>query len=440
MSKTARSGRRRRPRPAESKEPDNTILYIVGGIAGAAAIVGGIGVAATLWERYKKSNDEEAQPTKQLESKSLQERIEKACTEILTKQLKEDTPETTKLRALCDEINMDAEDIDSRLSLARFVRWRTGYIEGVDLAVEHRIVTSLLNFPLDGQDDVTVGNWLRTKFDIAFASKNLVEISRVQKIIKKLTAPAQISEIGHTMYYQISFKLACIYGDWDSVTHFGEKVAELNSVVNNPITGRRESIPLLHTYQTQAQKDPEKNPNWYIMFFRRKMFKTRFQVLYQSQLQFLHWNIVSGRTKYANGQTSIQKLQESLDAKKGESWKNLNMQHQDLWIYGSMCQMRMKTIEEGKCILTGPWNDAEMCLVGLMFYMVKQKPMRIEVTLQLERGEWLPKVAGRNKGAWQWSGQLIFERFLQAGGGVTQDGYQMLSQEVHDIEIVLDDH
>jgi hypothetical protein len=232
-----------------------------------------------------------------------------------------------------------------------------------------------------------------------------------------------------------------LFGDWENITKFGDILVQLQSVVQNPVTGRREQIPLLHSYQTAAQKDPEKHPNWYIMYYRWKMFKSRFQVLYQSQLQFLHWNLVSGRTRYANGSTGIQQLQSQLDAKKEEGWKNLNMQHQDLWIFGSMCQMRLKTIEEGKCILTGPWNDAEMCLVGILFFMVERKPMRIEVTLQVERGEWLPKVPGRNGGAWQWSGQLIFERFYQAGGIQRQkSGYQLISQEVHDVELVLDDH
>lgn len=440
-----RKSRRRKARAAENTEPDNTILYVVGGIAGVAGVLAATGAAFTLYELYKSKNEaiEEKKIVKTLELKTLQERIEKACTEILTKQLKKDTNETKALRDLCDELNMEAEDVECRLALARFLRWRIGYIEGTDLASEFRIVTQLLNFPLEDLDDGMIGNWLRSKFDMAFASKNLVELSRVKKILKTLTPPAQISDISHTMYYQVSFKIACIFGDWENIQLYGDKVAELNSVRNNPMTGRRESIPLLHTYSTEASKDPQRNPNWYMMFFRRKMFKTRFQSLYQSQLQFLHWDLISGRTRYANGQTNVQALQDSLDKKKNEGWKALNLQNQDLWISGALCQMKMKTVEDGVCVLTGPWNDAEMCLVGLMFYMVKGKPLRIETTLQVERGEFIPQGAsGRNKGAWQWNGQLIFERYIQGMGaaGAGEGGYQLLSQEVHDIELVLDDH
>lgn len=336
---------------------------------------------------------------------------------------------------------MEAEDNDCRLSLARFIRWRTGYVKGIDLQEEFRLVQKLLNYSLEGCSDSSIGNWIRTKFEIAFTCKNLVALSRLKKVMQTISAPAEITEIALTQYYQVNFKLACIYGDWDGIEKFGEKVADLTSVVTHPYSGKREAIPIFHSYQTLSAKEPGKSPNWYIMFLRRKMFNTRFQVLYQAQLQFLHWNIVSARTRYSTGQATVAHLQGKLDEKKGEDWKTLKIQEQDLFIFGAMCQMRMKTIEEGTCVLTGPWNDAEMCLVGLMFFVIRDKTMRIEVTLQLERGEWLPKAPGRNKGAWQWAGQLIFERFIQVKDPTSNaSNYTLLAQEVHDMEMLLDDH
>merc|ERR1719499_804089 len=276
---------------------------------------------------------------------------------------------------------------------------------------------------------------------MAFTCKNLTALSRLKKLMETISPPATISEMAQTQYYQINFKLACIYGDWDKIEEFGNKVSELTSVVSNPLNGKRESIPLFHGYQSLAQKEPGKSPNWYIMYLRRKMFKTRFQILYQSQLQFLHWNLVSARTRYHDGQANFPNLQSKLDEKKGEDWKTLKISDQDLWIRGALCQMKLKTVEDGVCVLTGPWNDAEICLVGLMFFAVGGKAMRIEVTLSLDRGEWLAKTPGRNKGAWQWSGQLVFERFIQIPDPNTgQANYQLLSQECHDIEMLLDDH
>eukprot|EP00493_Phyllostaurus_siculus_P022674 UN23008 len=159
----------------------------------------------------------------------------------MTKQPQDkDTPETAKLRSICNEIDIEVEDDEARLSLARFVRWRTTYVKDVNLEEELRLVSQLLNFSIEGHDDAIVGNWIRTKFEIAFACKNIVELRRVEKAIKKLTDPPEITEISQTMYYQTYFKLACLFGDWENITKFGDILVQLQSVVQNPVTGRRE--------------------------------------------------------------------------------------------------------------------------------------------------------------------------------------------------------
>merc|ERR1719336_2520934 len=107
-----------------------------------------------------------------------------------------------------------------------------------------------------------------------------------------------------------------------------------------------------------------------------------------------------------------------------------------------MCQLRLNAIEETQCVLTGPWNDTEMLLVGSMIFSVQQPQtgvksflMRIDVSVKLERQEWQPKsVLQGKKGGWLWSGKLVYDRLKSH-----EDRWSMLFQELYDIEMILEE-
>jgi hypothetical protein len=47
------------------------------------------------------------------------------------------------------------------------------------------------------------------------------ELSKLRRQLEAFEPPKKIEEISHTQYWQVLFKLACIFGDWEAVDKYG---------------------------------------------------------------------------------------------------------------------------------------------------------------------------------------------------------------------------
>jgi len=420
-----RRKRRRKTAKVSDEGSGNLVLYTAIGLGGLLTV--GAGVAFFLSMQEKRSQKKEGR--KKLTVQDVQQRCQRAGEQLMSKGFQADIPESLELRQLASS-NLEEEDIEVKLYLAKFLQFRASMLKNLDINQEAAIVNKLLNFSLEGLSDDLIGEWIMCKFKTAMSCKSITELSLLQKRLETMRPPKSQESFSSTQYQQTLLKLACIFGDWDKIIKNGDQIKQLVIMVSDPQTQRTRKVPLLSKFQSEAKQDPSRCPNYYIFYENAKGFQRKFPSIYQGHLRFTNWNINEGRFKFKKGKSMHARMQQSLDAKEKEGWQELKLDDQKAWMFGSMCQMKIKASNELNFVLCGPWNDSDMCLAGSMLVLLGNNPMRVDVTLTLERGKFKPKV-GKMKNSWLWTGNLILERYL---------GYNALSQEVYDFELLLQEH
>jgi len=421
-----RRRKRRKPAPVDESS-GNLILYSAIGLGGLLTV--GAGVAFILSMQEKRSKKKET-GGKKLSVKDIQQRCQRAGEQLMSKGFQADIPESLELRQLAST-NLDNEDPEAKLYLAKFLQFRAGTLKNLDTHQEAAIINKLLKFPLDSLSDDLVGEWIMCKFKSAMSCKNLTELTLLQKRLELMPPSKSQESYSSTQLQQTLLKLACIFGEWEKIIKYGDQIKNLVIMVNDPQNPQKaRKVPLLSKFLTEARSDPENCPNYYIFYENAKGFQRKFSTLFQGNLRFTDWKINEGKFNFKQGKSAYEKMQQQLDFKKDkEGWQELKLQDQKAWMFGAICQMKLKVSNELNFVLCGPWNDSDMCLTGSMVVILGHNPMRVEVTLTLERGKFQPKV-GKMKNSWLWTGSLILERYL---------GYSALSQEIYDFELLLEE-
>jgi len=320
----------------------------------------------------------------------IKDKVEKAGIELLKKKI--DTKLSLEIRQLSNNLSLTKELKETRLILAKFLNWRLSLVKVVDLKQELELIIRLLDFETKNLTANYLGDYIGIKFQTIFLSNDFIQLERLRSEIASLdyNCSKKVKNTCQTQYDVVSFKLACLFGDWNLVEKFGKKVAEYNNIIIDK-NGKQCRIPMMLRFEQDAHQNPEQQPNYYEIFSKRSLLKNRFESNLFSHFQFKNWKIISIRKNFFEGSShKMQRLKKQYEKQKSEGWKILDNNLQKVWIYGGIIQIKLTIFGCSKVILCGPWNINEMFLSAVILSNISKQgmQMRLEFTLQLNRDSW----------------------------------------------------
>lgn len=371
----------------------------------------------------------------------IKDKVEKAGFELLKKNV--ETKLSSEIVRLVNDLTLTNELKETRLTIAKFLNWKLSFLKKVDLKRELGLILRLLDFDSRNLTPNDLEDYIGIKFQTIFLSNNFIQLERLRCEISSISSHCSknVKNTYQTQYELVSFKLACIFGDWNLVEKFGKSIAEYNKILFDK-NGKQYRVPIMLGFEQGAYQNPEQQPNYYEIFSRRNLLKKRFEPNLFSHFQFKSWKIISMRKNFFKGSShKIQSLKKQYEKQKSEGWKMIDVNLQKAWIYGGIVQMKLAILGCSKIVFCGPWNINEMFLSAVILSNISKQgmQMRLEFTLQLNRDSC--KTITKNKNGWLWKGKLAFKRFLPNETAVQlgKEPWLKFSTETTDIEIIFEE-
>jgi len=418
----------------------SSILKIIACAASICLIGASIKSSLNYYRKQKRMRSNIVQENINIELSTIKNKIKKAGIELQEK--KANTKLCLEIRELANNLSFTNKLLETRLVLAKFLNWRLSFVKAVNIKEELQLIMRLLNFEATNLKPDDLGDFIGIRFQTIFSSGDFIQLEHLRSELAglKFNCSEKHRTISQTQFDVVSFKLACIFSDWNMVEKFGKKVAEYNNIIVDKY-GKQCRIPMMLRFEQDAQQIPGQQPNYYEIFHKRSLLKNRFEPSLLS-LQLKDLKILSIKKNFSRGFShNMQRLRKQFEKQKSEGWKTLDNNLQKVWIYGGIVQMQLTILGSSKTILCGAWNLNEMFLSAVVLSSISKQgmQMRLEFTLQLNRHDW--RTISNNKSGWLWKGKLVFKRFIpnETSMQLGKEPWMKFSTETNDLEIILEE-